>query len=113
MKANHARKVSKQAFNELVEAVEAGKSEKLVEYLKAMGRFHNYSLGNAILIGFQKPDATRVAGFRTWQKLGRHVKRNEKGITIMAPIVWRKKVMHADDADMKRPWRSKPRTYSI
>jgi len=97
MKTNHAREISEQAFDELVEAVEAGKSQKLVEYLKAMGRFHNYSLGNAILIGFQKPDATHVAGFRTWQKLGRHVKKNEKGIAIMAPIVWRKKVMHADD----------------
>jgi len=97
MKTNLARKVSEQAFNELVEAVEAGKSQKLVEYLKAMGRFHNYSLGNVILIGFQKPDATHVAGFRTWQKLGRHVKRNEKGIAIMAPIVWRRKVTHTDD----------------
>jgi len=99
MKTNHARKVSEQAFNELLEAVEAGKSQKLVDYLKAMGRFHNYSLGNAILIGFQKPDATRVAGFRTWQKLGRHVKRNEKGIAIMAPIVWRRKVTHAGDEE--------------
>ncbi|MHC4463578.1 MAG: ArdC family protein [Planctomycetota bacterium] len=97
MKSNHARKVSEQAFNELVEAVEAGKSQKLVEYLKAMGRFHKYSLGNAILIGFQRPDATHVAGFRTWQKLGRYVRRNEKGIAIMAPIVWRRKVTHADD----------------
>jgi len=102
MRTSHARKVSEQAFNELVEAVEEGKSHKLVEYLKAMGRFHNYSLGNAILIAFQKPDATRVAGFRTWQKLGRHVMRNEKGIAIMAPIVWRRKVTHADDEEDKQ-----------
>jgi antirestriction protein ArdC len=102
MKSNRAGKVSEQAFNELVEAVEAGKSQKLVEYLKVMGRFHNYSLGNAILIGFQRPDATRVAGFRTWQKLGRHVKRNEKGIAIMAPIVWRKKVMPAGDEENRQ-----------
>lgn len=99
MKSNRARKVSEQAFNELVEAVEAGKSQKLVEYLKAMGKFHNYNLGNAILIGFQKPNATHVAGFRTWQKLGRHVKRNEKGIAIMAPVVWRRKVTPANDED--------------
>jgi antirestriction protein ArdC len=101
MKTNHAKEISKQAFNALVEAVEAGKSQKLVEYLKAMGRFHNYSLGNAILIGFQKPDATHVAGFRTWQKLGRHVKKNEKGIAIMAPIVWRRNVTHTDDDDQQ------------
>jgi antirestriction protein ArdC len=97
MKTNHARKTSEQAFSQLVEAVEAGKSNKLVDYLKSMGKFHNYSLGNAMLIGFQKPNATHVAGYRTWQKLGRHVKRNEKGIAIMAPIIWRKKVTHADD----------------
>ena len=91
MKTNHARKVSEQAFNELVEAVEAGKSQKLVDYLKAMGKFHNYSLGNAILIGFQKPDATHVAGFRTWKRLGRYVKKGEHGIAIMAPITHRTK----------------------
>ncbi|MHC4538657.1 MAG: DUF1738 domain-containing protein [Planctomycetota bacterium] len=73
MKPNLVRKVSEQAFSELVEAVEAGKSQKLVEYLKAMGRFHQYSLGNTILISFQKPNAMHVAGFRTWQKLGRAV----------------------------------------
>jgi antirestriction protein ArdC len=101
MKTNYARKVSEQAFDELVEAVEAGKSQKLVEYLKAMGRFHNYSLGNAMLIGFQEPRATRVAGFRTWQKLGRHVKRNEKGIAIMAPIVRRRKVTSTDGKDVQ------------
>ena len=99
MKTNYARNVSQQAFNELIEAVEGGKSQKLVEYLKTMGRFYNYSLGNAILIGFQKPDATRVAGFRTWQKLGRHVKRNEKGIAIMAPIVRRRKAKQVDDEE--------------
>jgi antirestriction protein ArdC len=92
MKTSHARKVSEEAFNQLVEAVENGKSQKLTDYLKAMGRFHNYSLGNAILIGFQKPDATHVAGFHTWRKLGRYVKKNEKGIAIMAPIIWHKKI---------------------
>lgn len=102
MKPNHAKTVSQQAFNELVEAVEAGKSQKLIEYLKTMGKFHNYSLGNAILIGFQKPNATKVAGFRTWQKLGRHVKRNEKGIAIMSPILWSKKVTLADDEEDKQ-----------
>jgi antirestriction protein ArdC len=92
MQVKHARRISEQAFNKLIEAVEAGKSHKLVEYLRVMGRFHNYSLGNAILIGFQRPDATRVAGYRTWQKLGRFVKKGENGIAIMAPIVYRRKI---------------------
>ncbi len=97
MNTKHVKKVSEEAFNQLVEAVEVGKSQKLIGYLKAMGRFHNYSLGNAILIGFQKPDAIHVAGYRTWQKLGRHVKRNEKGIAIMAPIIWRKKTEQSEE----------------
>jgi hypothetical protein len=35
----------------------------------------------------QKPDATNLAGFRTWNSLGRFVKRGEKGILILAPMV--------------------------
>jgi hypothetical protein len=35
----------------------------------------------------QKPDATNVAGIRAWNSLGRFVKRGEKGILILAPMV--------------------------
>jgi hypothetical protein len=35
----------------------------------------------------QKPEATNVAGIRTWNSLGRFVKRGEKGILILAPMV--------------------------
>ena len=37
----------------------------------------------------QNPTATHVAGFHTWHKLGRFVKKGEKGILILAPIVRR------------------------
>ena len=40
-----------------------------------------------MLIARQKPDATNVAGLRTWNSLGRFVKRGEKGIFILAPMV--------------------------
>ncbi len=43
-----------------------------------------------LLIASQKPDASYVAGFRTWNQLGRAVKKGEKGILILAPIVRRK-----------------------
>lgn len=99
MRINHARKISEQAFNELVEAVEAGKSDKLTAYLKAIGRFHKYSVGNAMLIHFQRPKATYVAGFRTWQKLSRYVKKGEHGIAILAPIVRYKKIIPVDDKE--------------
>ena len=99
MKADQVKKMSEQAFEKLVEAVEAGKSEKLTDYLKAMGRFHRYSLMNSMLIGFQKPDATHVAGFRTWQKLGRRVRKGEHGIGIMAPIAYRKQMRPEPEKD--------------
>ena len=91
MQRDEVNRIARQAFGQLVESVEAGKSETLVNYLKAMGSFHRYSLGNAILIRLQKPDATHVAGFRTWQRLGRRVRKGEHGIGIMAPIIYRRK----------------------
>ena len=43
-----------------------------------------------MLIASQKPTATHVAGFHSWHTLGRTVKKGEKGILILAPIVRRK-----------------------
>src|SRR5258708_33360895 len=57
--------------------------------LAAAGRFHQYSLGNVLLILAQNPEATRVAGYRTWQSLGRQVRKGERGIRILAPCVYR------------------------
>ena len=55
-----------------------------------MAKFHTYSFGNIMLIARQKPDATNVAGLRAWNSLGRFVKRGEKGIFILAPMVGRR-----------------------
>ncbi len=59
--------------------------------LDTAARFHSYSLGNLLLIGLQAPAATRVAGFRTWQGLGRQVRKGERGIAILAPCTYRPK----------------------
>ena len=96
--------MASQAMDELVTAVEAGQSEQLKTYLAMMGRFHRYSLGNQLLISFQRPNATRVAGYRTWSQLGRRVKRGEKAIRILAPIMWRTK--NEDDEDKVVSFRS-------
>jgi len=56
-------------------------------FLTTMSKFHDYSIGNTILIMLQKPEATRVAGFNTWKDLGRWVRRGEKGIAILAPVM--------------------------
>jgi len=69
--------------------------EKLVasgrwrDYLKFQGKFHRYSFCNTILILLQKPDATLVASYKTWQKLGRQVRKDESGISIFVPILAR------------------------
>jgi uncharacterized membrane protein (UPF0127 family)/antirestriction protein ArdC len=60
-------------------------SANFKQFLLTMSKFHDYSIGNLILITIQKPEATRVAGFRTWKDLGRWVKKGEKGIAILAP----------------------------
>jgi hypothetical protein len=56
-----------------------------------MAKFRNYSFGNIMLIARQRPDATHVAGFRTWNSLGRFVRRGEKGIFILAPMIGNKR----------------------
>ena len=66
----------------------------MADYLRVMGRFHRYSFNNVLLIAQQRPNASNVCGFKTWLSLGRHVRKGEKGIQILAPIAGKKK---ADD----------------
>lgn len=81
----------KTAIKEITDKLEQGiqdlfTSEKYKKYLSAMSKFHNYSPNNIILIAMQKPDASHIAGFQSWQKnFERHVKKGEKGIKILAP----------------------------
>ena len=90
MKSEQIKEMTDRATEQLVAALQAGHSQALTAYLKAIGRFHRYSLHNVLLIASQKPSASYVAGFRTWSELGRFVKKGEKGIMILAPIVRRK-----------------------
>ena len=56
-----------------------------------MANFHTYSFDNVLLIARQRPQATHVAGIRTWNELGRRVKRGEKGIAILAPMIGKRR----------------------
>lgn len=94
-----AKKLADEALEKLAAALEQGHSETLRAYLAVMGKFHQYSWGNALLIASQRPNATRVAGFHTWRKLGRHVRKGERGIMILAPVVVRKRVESEDEED--------------
>jgi len=71
----------------LIQQLEAGHSDALTAYLDAMSRFHHYSFGNVLEIARQRPSASRVAGMYAWNQLGRRVKKGEKGIRILAPII--------------------------
>src|SRR5260370_11772668 len=90
MKLEEVNTRTKEAVDFLVASLASGHSEVLTAYLGAMSRFHTYSFGNIMLIARQKPDATNVAGLRAWNSLGRFVKRGEKGIFILAPMVGRR-----------------------
>ena len=73
--------------------MELFESDRYRNYLTTMSRFHRYSLNNVMLIHAQRPDATLVAGFSKWKNsFGRHVKKGEKGIQILAPTPYKIKV---------------------
>lgn len=67
-----------------LEAVQS--DEGFGRYLKVMSRFHEYSWINTLLILTQYPEATRVAGYRKWQEMGRQVVKGEQGIRIYYPM---------------------------
>src|SRR5215210_1416865 len=69
-------------------------------YLAAQAVFHRYSARNVFLILFQRPEATRVAGYTTWQKLGRQVRRGETGITIFAPAPFKQTTTDTTTGDV-------------
>lgn len=86
-KENKAKSLVDNALNVLIESIEQGQSDVLTSYLLTMGRFHQYSISNIMLISKQFPQATKVAGFHTWKKLQRYVLKGEKGIKIIAPLI--------------------------
>lgn len=71
-------------FEEGVERILDG--EEFRRFLRVQRRFTTYSARNALLVMVQRPDASRVAGYRAWRELGRQVKKGEKGIEILAPV---------------------------
>lgn len=91
MNTEQAKQLSETALNRLMAALEQGQSAVLKQYLAVMSRFRRYSWSNVLLIYTQFPQATHVGGYHFWLKLGRHVRKGEKGIAILAPMVGRKR----------------------
>lgn len=101
---------NKERIKEITAGIEKGilelfESDRYRNYLTTMSRFHRYSLNNVMLIHAQRPDATLVAGFSKWKNsFGRHVKKGEKGIQILAPTPYKiKQEEQKLDPDTKLP----------
>ena len=95
---------------QILEKLEKGisdlfESETYKKYLTTMGKFHNYSFNNTLLIAMQKPDATLVAGYTSWQRnFKRQVNHGEKGIKILAPAPYKKtELRDVVDPSTRRP----------
>jgi len=96
-----------EAHDLLIASVESLTSgDDWARMLEVASRFHRYSAGNVFLIAVQRPDATRVAGYRTWQSLGRQVRKGEHGIRILAPCRYVSAVVTDDDG-------SEHKTYGV
>ena len=104
------KKSNKDRLKEITDSIENGikelfDSDKYKKYLQTMSRFHRYSVNNQMLIYMQNPNATLVAGYNKWHdQFGRNVKKGEKGIKIIAPTPFKKKVEETKlDPDTKLP----------
>jgi len=71
-------------------------SDDWKRYLATQSRFHKYSFGNVMWLMGQAitrgVDVTRFAGYRTWQSLGRQVRKGEKAFHVLAPLKFKKSV---------------------
>ena len=101
---------NKERLQEITAGIEQGikelfESDRFMSYLRTMSRFHTYSVNNQMLIHMQMPGATRVAGFNKWKnQFERHVKKGEKGLKIIAPTPFKKKIEEMKlDPDTRLP----------
>ncbi len=74
-------------------------SEDWRHYLDYQSRFHHYSFQNTLLIALQHHEASQVAGFNAWKKLGRKVRKGEKAIWIIAPMIYGHAQSERDGSD--------------
>ncbi len=89
--SNDTHKIIKQLEEGVTKLYE---SERYKEYLRTMSKFYNYSAPNCVLILNQCPEASYVAGYKTWQtNFERKVKHGEKGIQILAPVKKQKEIL--------------------
>jgi hypothetical protein len=86
-RAKYLKETIDGAIERLAEQLAEGHTSDYLKLLTFWSRFHRYSHGNALLIFAQRPDATQVAGYRTWKRQGRQVKSGARAIIIWCPIL--------------------------
>lgn len=84
----------------LLNELNKGHSENYLSYLKFASQFHSYSFRNLMLIKSQMPHASRVASFNKWSELGGFVKKGEKALKVLAPLLV--KDQKSENAEDKR-----------
>ncbi|GEM_PF-1354745 len=100
-------------IDDLADALAAGVSDPRIEsFLAWLSKLHRYSTRNALLISLQwadrqrrdpdLPDLGHVASYRTWQRLGRNVRRGERGMAILVPVTVRARPEGASDTPSSR-----------
>jgi len=91
---------TKELLDQLKERIDlVQSSEDFKNVLAAMAKFHKYSWRNSLLIFMQCPCATKVAGYRAWQKMGRSVSKGQKAIWIFAPMLFKRKDEDEEDEE--------------
>ena len=79
-------------------------------WVRARALFHNYSLRNCLLLAAQCHErgihARRVAGFRTWLKLGRCVRKGEKALVVLAPMPIKRRESNEEPDEARVVFRS-------
>ena len=100
MKTSELKNICEDHVNDLITAIaETRDGQRFLDYLNFCARFHRYSFRNRILIWCYQPDATFVAGYKAWPKMGRHVKKGGSGIPIFAPMTVKNRPGFADETD--------------
>ena len=98
IKIKKSKEKVKKSFKEINESISKLKNtDKYKEFLDYCSKNYNYSTNNKVLIRSQNPNASVCKGYNQWKKLGRHVKKGEKSIKILAPFTKTYRTKKLDD----------------
>jgi antirestriction factor ArdC-like protein len=81
-------------------------SDGWARWVRTRSMFRSYSAGNCMLLALQCHERgiepVHVAGFRTWLKLGRCVRKGERALRILAPMTVNERDARGDETGERR-----------